>query len=157
VTSGPLRAHAGASINSAYFRALRLSSLRWLAACSLLLWGHAYGTPLFGWVVWLAVLATSMCFTLACLCGAMERRWRLQTGPWEQAGIVVAVPRPDLDRLRSALLWVAAALALVPWATGLGGWMPWLMQQVGPLAAVVLGPAAALELLAATREALPRV
>jgi hypothetical protein len=151
----PLLAVTEARINRLYFRSLRLAGLRWLAASSLPLWAHAYGTPLHGSVVWLAVLATGSCFALAAVFGATERRWRLRIPPVARAApVVIAVPWPDLDRLRSALLWSAAALAVVPWCAALGVRLPVVLEGVGSLAAVVVSPTVALEVFAAAREML---
>jgi hypothetical protein len=146
-TRGSLREGTEALLNRAQFRDLRLSNLRWLTVCSLLLWTHAYVHRLPGWVVWIDILITGMLFVLAAVYGLMERACRRRAS--HHAGAIqVRRPWPEFDQLRSGLLWTTVGLTIVPWLTGLGCPLPRsLLAGTGPLAAVVLGPAVAVELL----------
>lgn len=140
-----------ALLNRAHFRELRLTSLSGLTLCSLPLWAHAYWLTLPGWAVWIAVLMTSMLFSLAAAYGLMERTSRVRSP--SAGAVVVAVRWPELEELRSALMWTTASLTVVPWVSALGYAPPeGILAAVGPVAAVVLGPATGLELLALARD-----
>jgi uncharacterized membrane protein YraQ (UPF0718 family) len=117
-TAPPLELELRAQLNGQHFRGLKLASLRWLAASSLPAWlqvCHPGALP--GFLAWTAVLAQGYCVAMSVAYAALEYHWARRgadfaAGPSE---VVVHAVWTVWDELRTALWYVMAAVALVPW------------------------------------------
>ena len=131
----------------AYFRALRVDVLRWLAIVSLLLWYQAAAGMLPETVAWILGLAAAVLAALGASYAALECRWGARARR-------LRVPRLDSsaavnvrDDLRSGLLSGWGLLALAPCAAALGARLPaGLLPALSPLALSVVAARIVLEI-----------
>ena len=115
---GPGEPELLAQLSLQHFRALRLSSLRWLGVASFPIWAQAHWHALPDLLAWLAFLAAGCCLATAAFQAALEHRAASRFGSplaADLSGVTVHAPWSEWHELRSALWWCLALVSLVPW------------------------------------------
>jgi hypothetical protein len=131
----------------AYFRALRVGVLRWLAILSLFLWYQAAAPILPATVDWILGLAAALLAALAATYAALECRWGGRARRVRVPRLAFSAGVSFRDDLRAGLLSGWGLLALAPCAAALGAPLPaGMLAALSPLALTLVAARIVLEI-----------